>query len=313
MQNATWSPGCTPASRSRRRQPVGGGVELGERRDGAGGRHDDRRLVGLGLDEGTGVHGARTYSDGTVERWMPGARAVRRVARRRRSPACSSPAIARRDVPLGAAALALSAVLRALDRRPPTSARSTTSPPAARRRRSRACAGTCSTTLGFAGDHRRRTTHPRNSFLDVVLERRRGLPIRWRRCSSRSAARVGVAASSASACRCTSSCAPPTTTTRSSTRSPARPSTAPACRRRFEALAGGAHAVGRPPPRRRRRPRLIVVRMLTNLRASLRAPRRPPSASPSSPLMRAAIPELGADGRRRSRAPRRGAQLTAVH
>ena len=57
MQNATWSPGCTPAARSTLGQPVGRGVELGERLHRTGRGHDDGRLVGLRVDVGAGVHG----------------------------------------------------------------------------------------------------------------------------------------------------------------------------------------------------------------------------------------------------------------
>jgi regulator of sirC expression with transglutaminase-like and TPR domain len=143
--------------------------------------------------------------------------------------------------------------------------------------------------LGFAGD-RRDFDHPRNSFLDVVLERRRGLPILLATVVIEVGRRAGVplvgvgmplhflvrAADDADAY------VDPFT---------GEPLDAAGARRLFDALSGGGlpwddrHLAPTPP-------RLIVLRMLTNLRVSYE--RRADRVGVALVArMRAAIPELG--------------------
>ena len=142
--------------------------------------------------------------------------------------------------------------------------------------------------LGFAGD-REDYDHPRNSFLDVVVERRRGLPILLATVFVEVAARVGVGAVGIGM--------PMHFLVRSAEDTDAfvDPFTGEAldrlgARRRFEDLTRGQlrwddrHL--RPTP-----PRLIVVRMLANLKASYER-RADPLGVAMVALMRAAIPEL---------------------
>lgn len=139
---------------------------------------------------------------------------------------------------------------------------------------------------GDTGDY----DHPRNSFLDVVLERRRGLPILLATVMIEVARRVGVAVVGVGM--------PMHFLVRDARDEGAYvdPFTGEALdragvRRTFETLSAGrlpwddAHLAPTPA-------RLVVLRMLTNLRASY-ARRRDPIGLALVAKMRAAIPELG--------------------
>jgi regulator of sirC expression with transglutaminase-like and TPR domain len=190
-------------------------------------------------------------------------------------------------VPLGAAALAMSAVLRS---RPTDAADAVLDDLAA----------SCATPtfegvrthlfeeLGFAGEQLE-YDHPRNSFLDVVVERRRGLPILLATVFIEVAARAGVGAVGIGmpmhflvrAAEDTEAFVDPFT---------GQALDRAGARRRFEALAGGRvrwddrHLAVTPE-------RLIVVRMLANLKAAYER-RADRVGLAQVALMRAAIPEL---------------------
>jgi regulator of sirC expression with transglutaminase-like and TPR domain len=190
-------------------------------------------------------------------------------------------------VPLGAAALALSAVLQS---RPTDVASAALDALAA------GCpAGTFEGVrahlyddLGFGGDHRE-YDHPRNSFLDVVVERRRGLPILLASVFIEVAARVGVGVAGIGM--------PMHFLVRAANDADAfvDPFTGAAldrrgARQRFDALADGRlrwdDRFLEPTPSR-----LIVVRMLTNLKSSYER-RSDRLGLALVALMRTAIPEL---------------------
>jgi regulator of sirC expression with transglutaminase-like and TPR domain len=190
-------------------------------------------------------------------------------------------------VPLGVAALAMSAVLRS---RPTAAAFGVLDDLAAGcpARTFDAVRTHLFDELGFAGDHQD-YDHPRNSFLDVVVERRRGLPILLATVFIEVAARVGV--------RAVGIGMPMHFLVRAGDDEDAfvDPFTGAAldrlgARRRFESLANGRmrwddrHLAPTPP-------RLVVVRMLANLRASYdrRADR---VGLALVAMMRASIPEL---------------------
>jgi regulator of sirC expression with transglutaminase-like and TPR domain len=145
--------------------------------------------------------------------------------------------------------------------------------------------------LGFQGDSSD-YDHPRNSFLDVVLERRRGLPILLATVTIEVARRVGVGVVGVGM--------PMHFLVRAADDADAfvDPFTGRALdragvRRRFDELTGGrlawdeAHLTPTPA-------RLVVLRMLTNLRASY-ARRRDAIGLALVAKMRAAIPEVGPD------------------
>ena len=164
-------------------QPVGRRVQLGVGLHGAGRGHDDGGLVGIGrprahrgtcrrnVPDSRGAHGSGPVTPVPSPRWS------RRRTRSRgwRGSPRSSPASAT-ATPLDEAALALATVLRpAVDVDEAITALD-------------ALAGDCPSptfegvrrhlfgTLGFAGDPAG-PDDPRNSFLDLVLARRVGLPI----------------------------------------------------------------------------------------------------------------------------------------
>jgi hypothetical protein len=276
------------------RQPVGGRVQLGERRHRAGRRHHDRGLVGLGVDEGAGVHAPNVPAvasppeirSGTRRRYVhpmdPGAEQFARLDHFARLMAGTAT-----TVPLGASALALSAVLQS---RPTDDAAVALD----------VLAASCPTPtfegvrrhlyddLGFGGDQQE-YDHPRNSFLDLVVERRRGLPILLATVFVEVATRVGVGAVGIGM--------PMHFLVRSAEDADAfvDPFTGEAldrlgARRRFESLTQGQlrwddrHLAPTPP-------RLIVVRMLANLKSSYER-RADRLGVAMVALMRASIPEL---------------------
>jgi regulator of sirC expression with transglutaminase-like and TPR domain len=190
-------------------------------------------------------------------------------------------------VPLGAAALAMAAVLRSRDTH--TTLESFDD-----------LAASCPTRsfegvrahlydhLGFAGDADD-YDNPRNSFLDVVVERRRGLPIALATLFVEVAGRAGVGAVGVSM--------PMHFLVRAANDADAfvDPFTGQAldrlgARRRFETLANGRlrwddrHLTPTPA-------RLVVVRMLANLKSSYER-RADRVGLAQIALMRAAIPEL---------------------
>lgn len=192
-----------------------------------------------------------------------------------------------RPVPLAASALALSAVLQS---------RSTDGADEALD----ALAASCPSAtfegvrahlydeLGFTGD-REDYDHPRNSFLDVVVARRRGLPILLATVFVEVAARVGVGAVGIGM--------PMHFLVRAADDTDAfvDPFTGEAldrlgARRRFESLTQGQlrwddrHLTPTPP-------RLIVVRMLANLKSSYER-RADRLGVAMVAMMRASIPEL---------------------
>jgi regulator of sirC expression with transglutaminase-like and TPR domain len=145
--------------------------------------------------------------------------------------------------------------------------------------------------LGFAGDQRH-YDDPRNSLLDVVLERRQGLPILLAAVVLEVGRRVGVP--------CVGIGMPMHFLVRAAGDEDAfvDPFSGEAldrigARRRFETLADGRlpwderHLAPTPP-------RLIVLRMLTNVRASYQR-RGDRLGLALVARMRAAIPELGAE------------------
>jgi regulator of sirC expression with transglutaminase-like and TPR domain len=191
-------------------------------------------------------------------------------------------------VPLDAAALALAAVLRS---RPTDDAFGVLDEMAAgcRERTLDGLRRHVHEELGFAGDAQR-YDDPRNSFLDVVLERRRGLPILLATVLIEVGRRAGVP--------CVGVGMPLHFLVRAADDEDAfiDPFTGDAldrlgARSRFEVLADGRmpwddrHLAPTPP-------RLIVVRMLTNLQASYQR-RGDRLALALVARMRAAIPELG--------------------
>jgi regulator of sirC expression with transglutaminase-like and TPR domain len=156
--------------------------------------------------------------------------------------------------------------------------------------------------LGFGGD-RHEYDHPRNSFLDVVLERRRGLPILLATVMIEVGRRAGVPLVGVGM--------PMHFLVRAAADEDAfvDPFTGEALdrqgvRRRFETMTGGRlpwddrHLAATPA-------RLIVVRMLTNLRASYDR-RHDRLGVALVAKMRAAIPELA------STAPAEAARLGGV-
>ena len=286
MQKATWSPGCTPAARSRWARAVGRGVELGERHHRARACHDVRGFVGLGRHEGSGEHVLGRYRelpsrDGSRGGPVRPARALRA----RWSPAIQQPSGS--TMP----ALAMAAVLRAR----PTDGAADLLDELAAGCTDRSLDGLRDhiyDELGFAGDAEQ-YDDPRNSFLDVVLERRRGLPDPPGDGRDRGRAALRRPVRRASGCRCTSWSAPLTTTMPSSIPSRVRHSIA--CRRPppVRDALGRAAAVGRPPPGTHAGPPHRVAH-------AARTCGRPMSAAPIasgwpwSPACVAAIPELGA-------------------
>ncbi len=204
-------------------------------------------------------------------------------------------------VPLGAAALAMSAVLQSR----PTYAANTTLDALAAGCTARTVEGVRAhlyDDLGFGGDQEQ-YDHPRNSFLDVVVERRRGLPILLATVYIEVAARVGVDVAGIGM--------PMHFLVRAADDADTfvDPFTGAVldrlgARRRFEAMAAGRVRWDD----RYLEPtasRLIVVRMLANLKSSYEQ-RSDRIGLALVALMRAAIPEL---------APTAGAEavrLTAV-
>ena len=209
-----------------------------------------------------------------------------------------------RRVPLDAAALAMSAVLRSR----PTRRRRRRARRARRRlpdaRRSRACARHLFDELGFAGDQRASTTTRATRSSTSSSSRRRGLPILLATVVIEVGRRVGVPAVGIGM--------PMHFLVRAAddddafvdpfTRRGARPARAPAGASSRSPTAG---CRGTTATSRRRRPRLIVVRMLTNLQVVLRAPVRPRRPGPRRA-------DAGGDPRAaRRRARRRGACASA--
>ena len=244
MQNATWSPGCTPAARSSRDRRLAAASSSANVVHGAGGGHDDRGLVGLGRRRRHRGTWPRKVPDGTVRAMDPGASS---------SPGSS----ASRDSSAGDPAPSRSTRPRW---RWPRSCASRPTDGGARPSLDELAAGCAEPTfdglrrhlfdeLGFAGDAEH-YDDPRNSFLDVVLERRRGLPILLATVMIEVGRRAGVARRRHRDADALPRRAAPTTPTPSSTRSPARRSTAAARQRAASRRSpAGRAAVGRPPPR----------------------------------------------------------------